>query len=197
MVPTDHSGIYARYLNCLNARGKILDITVLKLLQLALTNTLPHADYLMFIDADETLLVDQAVNWGGFTELAYYFTLHGNLSYQRNALVSTQIDWHWQGVLHEYLDSPSSHQWHQVAGIYVTSRHNEGARGKDPDTYLKDVAILQQGLKDEPDNLRYQFYLAQSCDAELFELAYQPTISGPNLVDGKKNAGSHSAGQHA
>lgn len=144
-------------------------------LQLALTNTLPHADYLMFIDADETLLVDQAVNWGGFTELAYYFTfLHGNLSYKRNALVSTQIDWHWQGVLHEYLDSPSPHQWQQVTGIYVTSRHNEGARGKDPDTYLKDVAILQQGLKDEPDNLRYQFYLAQSYrDAELYELAYQ------------------------
>lgn len=144
-------------------------------LQLALTDTLPHADYLMFIDADETLQIDPTVKWGNFSELAYYFTfLHGNLSYQRNALVSTKISWHWQGVLHEYLASPSAHQWHQFEGIYVISRHDEGARGNDPDTYLKDVAILQQGLKDEPDNLRYQFYLAQSFrDAELFELAYQ------------------------
>lgn len=76
-------------------------------LQLALTDTLPPADYLLFIDADETLVLDQNVNWGNFTELAYYFTfLHENLSYKRNALVSTQLHWYWKGVLHEHLDSP-------------------------------------------------------------------------------------------
>lgn len=144
-------------------------------LELALTDTLPHADYLMFIDADEVLEIDENIKWGNFTELAYYFTLlHGNISYQRNALVSTEIKWHWAGVLHEYLDSPSSHQWQQITGIYIRSSHDDGARGKDAETYLKDIAVLQQGIKDEPDNLRYQFYLAQSYrDAGLFEQAYQ------------------------
>ncbi|MFW2036836.1 tetratricopeptide repeat-containing glycosyltransferase [Acinetobacter junii] len=144
-------------------------------LHLALTDTLPHADYLLFIDADETLIIDHGVSLGNLNELAYYFTfLHGSLSYQRNALVSTKLNWYWKGVLHEYLDSPTPHQWHQISGIYVISRHAEGARGKDPKTYLKDIELLKQGLNDEPDNLRYQFYLAQSYrDAELFELAYQ------------------------
>lgn len=143
-------------------------------LQLAQTERLPHADYLMFIDADETLKVDEKAIWGNFTESAYYFTcLYGNLSYQRNALISTQLNWYWNGVLHETLDSDYPHQWQQLGDVYILVQH-DSARAKDAITYLKDIAILQQGLVDEPDNLRYQFYLAQSYrDAGLSELAYR------------------------
>jgi hypothetical protein len=31
----------------------------------------PHTDYLIFIDADETLKVDANVQWSNFSELAY------------------------------------------------------------------------------------------------------------------------------
>lgn len=38
----------------------------------------------------------------------------------------------------------------------------EGARSKDPLKYQKDAALLEAALKDEPNNTRYLFYLAQS-----------------------------------
>jgi len=50
--------------------------------------------------------------------------------------------------------------------------HHEGARSRDPQTYLKDVAILEAALAREPDNSRYAFYLAQSLkDAGLLDRA--------------------------
>ena len=60
-----------------------------------------------------------------------------------------------------------------LKGLHVFVQH-DGARGHDPTTYLKDIEILKQGIKDEPNNLRYKFYLAQSYqDANLPEQALQ------------------------
>ncbi len=39
---------------------------------------------------------------------------------------------------------------------------HDGARSRDPDTYRKDAAVLEQALQEEPENARYAFYLAQS-----------------------------------
>jgi len=39
---------------------------------------------------------------------------------------------------------------------------HEGARSRDPQTYLKDAALLEQALAQEPANARYAYYLAQS-----------------------------------
>ncbi|WP_130802187.1 tetratricopeptide repeat-containing glycosyltransferase [Acinetobacter ihumii] len=139
-------------------------------LQLATTWDNQRSDYLLFIDADETLLVDENFKLPDLNETAYYFKVnYGNLSYRRNALVSTKLSWQWKGVLHEYLDSPQKHNWHTLEGLTIFVRH-DGARAKTPDTYLKDITLLEQGLKDEPDNLRYIFYLAQSYrDAKILD----------------------------
>lgn len=143
-------------------------------LELALTNDLPPADYLLFIDADETLLVAEHFRYPELDGAAYYFEcLYDHVCYQRNALVSTRLPWRWKGVLHEYLDSPMPHHWQTLEGIRIFVQH-DSARGKDATTYLKDIALLQQGIRDEPDNLRYQFYLAQSYqDAGMLEAALQ------------------------
>lgn len=131
-------------------------------IQLALTDDLPFADYLLFIDADETLITDEGFHFPELTASAYYFpVIYGNLRYRRNAMVSTKLPWQWKGVIHEYLDSSLPHKWHTLEGINIFVRH-DGARAKTKDTYLKDIALLEQGLRDEPENLRYLFYLAQS-----------------------------------
>ncbi|MCU4415411.1 glycosyltransferase family 2 protein [Acinetobacter sp. WU_MDCI_Axc73] len=134
------------------------------------TPSLPLADYLMFIDADEVLLADATFTFPDLNETAYYFNvIYGNLRYRRNAMVSTKLPWEWKGVLHEYLDSSHPHKWNTLAGLDIFVRH-DGARAKTSDTYLKDIALLEQGLKDEPDNLRYVFYLAQSYrDAKILD----------------------------
>ena len=143
-------------------------------LQLAQDPSLPHADYLMFIDADETLLVKPDFQWGSLSESAYYFEcIYDHLRYQRNAMVSTKLPWIWKGVLHEYLDSTAAHEWHSLSGPSIFVQH-DSARGHDPQTYLKDIEVLKQGILDEPDNLRYKFYLAQSYrDAHLLQQALE------------------------
>lgn len=146
----------------------------LQLAQSVQSTGLPPADYFMFIDADETLLIDNNFHYPALTGPAYFFEcIYNNIRYQRNALVSTRLPWLWKGVLHEYLHSPLPHHWQQLNGLSIFIQH-DSARGKDTSTYLKDIALLQQGIKDEPDNLRYQFYLAQSYqDAGLREQALQ------------------------
>jgi tetratricopeptide (TPR) repeat protein len=69
--------------------------------------------------------------------------------------------WRWVGVLHEYLDCPNSQASAMLAAPTIFVRH-DGARAHDADTYARDIAILERGLIDEPNNARYVFYLAQS-----------------------------------
>ncbi len=135
---------------------------------------LPPASYLLFIDADETLQVATNFQWPELNHPAYHFEcIYNDLRYHRNALVSTQLDWSWVGVLHEYLDAVQPHHWQLLNGLSIFVQH-DSARGKDPQTYQKDITLLQQGIQDEPDNLRYQFYLGQSFyDAGLLEQALQ------------------------
>jgi len=86
-------------------------------------------------------------------------------------MISTTVEWSWKGVIHEYLHSQQLHRWQTLEGLNIFVQH-DGARAKNKNTYLNDIALLEQGLIDEPDNLRYVFYLAQSYrDAGMFEKA--------------------------
>jgi len=40
--------------------------------------------------------------------------------------------------------------------------YSDGARARDPQTFLHDVQTLERVLRDEPNNARYVFYLAQT-----------------------------------
>lgn len=119
-------------------------------------------DYLLFIDADELFESHAGFAWPALTADAYELTCHyGGTHYARRALIATRLPWRWVGVLHEYLDCGEPH----AAEALVTPTvliHHDGARAHDPTTYLKDIALLESALRDEPDNARYAFYLAQS-----------------------------------
>lgn len=120
-----------------------------------------HGDYLLFIDADE-VLCGTGGPLGKLEADAYYLPVeYSGTSYQRCALVSTRLDWMWKGVLHEYLESNPAAIFGNLTEPKIVVYH-EGARSRDPDTYKKDVALLEQGVRDEPQNARYWFYLAQS-----------------------------------
>ncbi|MDA8456269.1 glycosyltransferase [Acidovorax sp. GBBC 3334] len=122
----------------------------------------PHADYLLFIDADEQLRVPQGFAWPELTADGYLFSCRMNdCEYQRNSMVATRVAWRWEGVLHEYLTAPAHRAWESMPGAAIDVSH-DGARARDPQTYLRDIALLEQALRDEPGNTRYTFYLAQS-----------------------------------
>lgn len=121
-----------------------------------------QADYLLFIDADETLRSQADFRWPQLVGPAYSLEARFNeLSYDRVSLVHTGLPWRWEGVLHEYLEAGQPVSQPRVPGIHIQVSP-DGARSNDPHKFEKDAAVLEAALREEPDNTRYVFYLAQS-----------------------------------
>ena len=121
-----------------------------------------HGDYLLFIDADETLGASPNERWPVLDGPAYSLEArYSELSYDRVSLVSTALPWRWEGVLHEYLEAGQPVTQPRIPGIWIEVSP-DGARSMDPQKFEKDAALLAAALKDEPNNSRYVFYLAQS-----------------------------------
>jgi glycosyltransferase involved in cell wall biosynthesis len=130
------------------------------------------ADYVLIMDADDMLRYDQGFTLPELSRDAYEFQIsYGSMTYYRPQLINMKKPWVWQGVLHEALVCPCQSTHEKLEGVtYVVSR--EGARSKDPQKFKKDAAVLEAALKDEPNNTRYVFYLAQTYrDAGEFEKA--------------------------
>lgn len=120
------------------------------------------ADYLLIIDADEELQFDDDFEWPTLGADSYSIeSIYGNLAYHRTQLLANNLDWKWHGVVHEYVacvDADTNGVLQNVRNIPRT----DGARSNDGDKFLKDAQLLETALKNEPDDLRNLFYLAQS-----------------------------------
>jgi glycosyltransferase involved in cell wall biosynthesis len=120
------------------------------------------ADYLLFIDADEQLGASPGAAWPLLVEPAYSLEARfGELRYDRVSLVATALAWRWVGVLHEYLEAGRIVAQPRIAGFWIDVTP-DGARSKDPRKFERDAEVLLAALRDEPQNARYVFYLAQS-----------------------------------
>lgn len=130
------------------------------------------ANYLLFIDADEEFVIEPNFSFPPLTESFYYITTQfGGTEYVRNQLIKSDLDWKWVGVLHEVLCCPQATKGGHLLGVKDLV-HTDGARSQDPNKYLKDAALLEEALKENPNDTRNQFYLAQSYrDAGKSELA--------------------------
>jgi len=133
---------------------------------------LQKADYVLIMDADDYLEFDDDFMLPELDQDAYLFNIHlGSIQHKRTQLIKASLPWVWKGVLHEYLDIGVASSLSLLQGVTYREQ-KEGARSLDPDKFLKDIAILEAALKQEPDNQRYLFYLAQSYrDAGMFEKA--------------------------
>jgi tetratricopeptide (TPR) repeat protein len=79
------------------------------------------------------------------------------MEYPNTRLVRMDHLWECKGVTHEYWDAPCEHLPKSICRI---DDFNDG--GCKSDKFQRDVLLLEQGLVDEPDNVRYMFYLAQT-----------------------------------
>ncbi len=131
-------------------------------------------DYLLLIDADEMLEYSSNYVWPNLDKDQYDITMKfGNIQYSRVALIKSNLAWKWEGVLHEYLFASNSLSIGHLRDIFRTTK-SDGDRSSDPEKYVKDAAVLESALLDEPGNVRYLFYLAQSYrDANQYELAIE------------------------
>jgi glycosyltransferase involved in cell wall biosynthesis len=130
------------------------------------------ADYVLFIDADETLSFAPNFTLPNLDQDFYYIRIqYGGMTYTRTMLVNNHLDWKWEGVLHEYITSPEARTYSILPGV-TNIVHTDGNRSKDEHKYEKDAHLLEEALIEEPNNERYRFYLAQSYkDAKKYELA--------------------------
>src|SRR6266446_6387985 len=84
-----------------------------------------QGDYLLFIDADETLRAPEGFAWPDLVHDAYYLHVeYGGTIYSRGALVSTRLDWRWTGVIHEYLASTPVAQFTQLEWPRIVVSHD-------------------------------------------------------------------------
>ncbi|MEO8855643.1 MAG: glycosyltransferase [Burkholderiaceae bacterium] len=121
-----------------------------------------EAEYLFFIDADETLCLPDGFVRPGLRADGYQLRCdYAGTSYLRSALVATRLPWRWNGVVHESLSSDGGAELATLEGPSILVRH-EGARSRDPATYANDARLLAAELAAHPGDTRSAFYLAQS-----------------------------------
>jgi glycosyltransferase involved in cell wall biosynthesis len=116
-------------------------------------------DYILLCDADMELVVENPDVFRYLDQKSYNVAQHsGSLSYMNKRLVHRITAGMYRGVTHEYLDVGHSDT---LTGVHFKD-HADGANRKDK--YDRDIKLLLQGLRDEPYNSRYQFYLARTYD---------------------------------
>jgi predicted GH43/DUF377 family glycosyl hydrolase len=123
------------------------------------------ADYILLIDADMTLVVNDK-DFKNKLEIEMYSVEQrsGSLVYSNVRIVKGDLDYEYIGVTHEYIDcKKEGHKNQKLETIYMPD-YTDGANR--PDKYKRDIDLLREALKDKnlPNHLkqRYNFYLAQS-----------------------------------
>jgi glycosyltransferase involved in cell wall biosynthesis len=124
-----------------------------------------RAEFTLTIDADEVFEAPAGFRWPALTADAYTL-LHrvspGDTTFQLIKLVRAELPWRYVGVLHEVIVCDAPHRAEPLRGPVIRGLF-DSARNADPIAkYRRDAEVLEAALKDEPDNARYLFYLAQS-----------------------------------
>ena len=118
------------------------------------------ADSLIILDADEVLIV-QDTNFKNNIRCSSQNLVKyvGNLDYRCPILVDCNVTWKYVGVTHEHITSDENFEVVKNDDILI---NHTGAGKHEKSKFTRDIKLLSQGIKDEPDNERYYFYLGQS-----------------------------------
>ena len=92
---------------------------------------------------------------------AYYVVQENlNIKYKNLRLLNLKVGWNSIGVTHEYWKPiASTGKMTDLSSLKILDIGDGGAKG---DKFTRDIELLVQGIQDEPENVRYKFYLAQS-----------------------------------
>jgi hypothetical protein len=117
------------------------------------------ADYLLVVDADSKLEVEQGA-LDSLTADAYALCHLDEVSRgYRTCLVRGDLDWHYVGVLNSYVDSRSQYAIEPLDGARVRSWSIGGARSG---RHKHELKLLERAREQDPANPRTVFYLAQT-----------------------------------
>lgn len=116
--------------------------------------------YLLLLDADMVLNVDAQFLPNCLRDDSYQLCQKfGNFSWYNTRLIRASLPWFCKGVTHEYWSCDIPHQRTTLTLLSIDDREDGGCKS---DKFERDLKLLVQGLKEEPDNERYMFYCAQT-----------------------------------
>lgn len=147
------------------------------------------ATYYVWLDADEVWISDRSNPLSYLTledsnklfeklesvttaDIFMILTLYGGLEYRRWNLCRNNQVYKWLQPVHEYFVGETRNSTHFIDNVYLLAR-KEGNSAKNPDRYKKDVEMFIDFLKENPNEPRATFYLAQSSEGLDEELANQ------------------------
>jgi glycosyltransferase involved in cell wall biosynthesis len=121
------------------------------------------ADYILLMDADMILDTSKLHDINAFkatlTNDAYcLFQGTYNFYYKNTRIVKNDPKISYWGVTHEYVNMPegSSQGTIEENILFINDIGDGGAKA---DKFERDIRLLKKGLEDEPNNIRYTFYL--------------------------------------
>jgi tetratricopeptide (TPR) repeat protein len=120
------------------------------------------SDYVLFLDADMILEVKNFDKYL-LNNADSFHIIQGNDSfqYQNLRIVKNNGLYKYVGVTHEYIDTPPNNTIFSFDKSVVFIR-DIGDGGAKSDKFERDIRLLLDGIKEEPNNARYHFYLANS-----------------------------------
>ena len=128
----------------------------------ALKSCIGMSDYILLLDADMILEIKNFKKQ--ILSIADNFrVLQGNddFYYQNMRIVKNNGLYKYTGVTHEYIDVPSNSLTVDISKDILFIR-DIGDGGAKSDKYERDIRLLTEGIKEDPNNVRYHFYLANT-----------------------------------
>jgi glycosyltransferase involved in cell wall biosynthesis len=121
-------------------------------------------EFALVIDADEVLVVEDARVLLDLDGDAYRVEMRfPGMNYPRLNIMRLERDFRYVGVIHEYAEaSPPADEWLLDPTKIHMWTDGQGARGKRGDKSKRDCQTLVEAVRNEPENARYWFYLAQA-----------------------------------
>jgi hypothetical protein len=118
-----------------------------------------NTTYALLLDADMRVEVGPNFNKNILSSPGYALIQKNPfVEYYNTRLIQIGFPWRCTGVTHEYWDGYSC----DLLPIDIIYINDIGDGGCKSDKFTRDIKLLEDGLKDEPKNERYLFYLAQS-----------------------------------
>jgi len=116
--------------------------------------------FLLLLDADMMLEVDPKFTKDSLISDTYLMAQrNSSIIYDNTRLIRASLPWTCVGVTHEYWACKQYAAQGKIKTLSIDDRNDGGSKA---DKYERDIRLLTQGLKDDPENERYLFYLAQS-----------------------------------
>jgi len=157
--------IITEYFQAKGIPGKIVDEPFKNFCHnrnVALQSSLNMSDYILLMDADMMLEVKN-FNKKKLNDATSFYILQGNDSfyYQNLRIIKNNGLYKYVGVTHEYIDTPSNNiiTCFEKDSLFI---RDIGDGGSKHDKFERDIVLLLNGIKEEPHNVRYYFYLANS-----------------------------------